>query len=78
MDEHERRRMEEQAELLADARRLRAAVKEFPDGELLSLYVILEKLGTAPESTALEQDRYRTAVRIYRAELLERLGRSHG
>lgn len=53
-------------------------VREFPDGELLSLYGILEKLSTAPEPTALEQDRYRTAVRIYRAELMERLGRNHG
>lgn len=76
MDEQERRAMEEQAELLADARRLREAVKGFAPGELLSLYVILEKLGVAPGSDALEQSRYRTAVAIYRNELMERLNRS--
>ncbi len=76
MDEHERKRMEEQAELLADAQRLRKAVSTFSNGELLSLYVILEKLGVAADSNALEQDRYRTAVRIYRGELMRRLERS--
>lgn len=76
MDEHERRRMEEQAELLAEAKKLRAAVKGFSHGELLSLYVILEKMGVAPDSDALERSRYRTAVSVYRGELMERLNRS--
>lgn len=76
MDENERRWMEQQAELLAEAKKLRAAVKGFSHGELLSLYVILEKIGVAQGSDALERSRYRTAVSVYRAELMERLNRS--
>lgn len=76
MDEHERRWMEQQAALLAEAKKLREAVKGFSNGELLSLYVILEKMGVAPGSDALERSRYRTAVAVYRGELMERLNRS--
>lgn len=70
------RRMEEQAAALRESLELRRAVKTFSSGELLSLYVVLEKLGVAPNSDALEQERYRNAVRIYRDELMERLNRS--
>ena len=76
MDEHERRWMEQQAALLAEAQELRSAVKKFSHGELLSLYLILEKMGVAPCSDFIERSRYRTAVAIYRAELMERLNRS--
>lgn len=75
MDEHARKRMEEEAELQAFASSLRYAVEQLSHGELLSAYVILEKLGVASGSTALEGIRHRTTVRIYRAELMRRLRR---
>lgn len=71
-----RRRMDEEAAALAEACMLKEAVRSFSDGELLSSYVVLEKLGVVPGSTVLEEARHRIAVRIYRAELMERLGRS--
>lgn len=76
MDEHERRWMEQQAALLAEAKVLKEAVKNFSHGELLSLYVILEKMGVAAGSDFMERSRYRTAVSVYRGELMERLNRS--
>ena len=75
MDENARKRMDEEAELQAFATSLRQAVAKFNHGELLSAYVILEKLGVAPNSTALEGIRHRTTVRIYREELMRRLRR---
>ncbi len=69
------RRMEEEAQELVEATMLREAVRSFSDRELLSAYVVLEKLGVVPGSTVLEESRHRLAVRIYRAELMERMGR---
>lgn len=56
-----------------DSEQLRNAVKKLTNGELLSLYVILEKLGIAEENDVVESHTHRRMITIYRDEVMKRM-----